>query len=154
MFRNTTNMYDIEAPITEIYDQKENNTDDVELIRKLIGDQDSLNILEPFCGTWRILIPLALDGHSIVGIDSARGMLERARYKIKQLSEAVRRNITLTEADVVGEGWPTDFDLVILGGNCFYELATPEEQERCIIKAANSLKPGGHVYIDNDHMEG
>jgi len=147
-------MYDIEPHIAEIYDKEENYIDDVELIRTLIGDQDPLRILEPFCGTGRIFIPLALDGHQIVGLDQAKGMLDHARRKIRQLPDEVQRRITLVEADVTSEEWPQGFDLVILGGNCFYELATPEEQERCIIQATASLKPGGYVYIDNDHMEG
>jgi SAM-dependent methyltransferase len=151
---NTINMYDIEPHIAEIYDNQENYSDDVELIRNLIGDRVALNILEPFCGTGRIFIPLALDGHNITGLDQARGMLERAHSKINKLPEDVRSRITLIEADVTSGDWPENFDLVILGGNCLYELATPEEQEKCIISAANSLKSGGYVYVDNDHMEG
>jgi len=151
---NTTNMYDIEPHIAEVYDNQENYIDDVELIRNLIGDRVALNILEPFCGTGRIFIPLALDGHSIVGLDQAKGMLERARSKISRLPEEVQGRITLIEADVTSEEWPKNFDLVILGGNCLYELAAPEEQEKCITSAAASLKSGGYVYVDNNHMEG
>lgn len=147
-------MYDIEPHIAEIYDQTETYTDDVELIRNLIGERGPLRILEPFCGTGRILIPLALDGHDLVGLDQAKGMLDRARAKIRQLPEGVQRRITLTEADVTSEEWPQGFDLIVLGGNCFYELAMPQEQERCIISTAASLNSGGHVYVDNDHMEG
>jgi hypothetical protein len=33
-------------------------------------------------------------------------------------------------------------------------LATSKEQERCIAFAAKSLKSGGYVYVDNNHMEG
>ena len=153
MSHNTTNMYDIEPHIAEIYDNQENYTDDVELIRSLIGDRVPLNILEPFYGTGRISIPLALDGHIITGIDQARGMLERARSKINRLSAEVQSRIKLVEADITSDKWPENYDLVILGGNCFYELATPEEQEKCIISAAASLKSDGYVYVDNDHME-
>ncbi len=151
---NVTNMYDIEPHIAEIYNQIETYTDDVELVRNLIGERGPLRILEPFCGTGRILIPLALDGHRLVGLDQAQGMLARARAKTRRLPREVQRRITLSEADVTCEEWPQGFDLVILGGNCFYELATPQEQEGCIISAAASLNPGGYVYIDNNHMEG
>jgi SAM-dependent methyltransferase len=147
-------MYDVEPHIAEIYDQTETYTDDVELIRNLVGERGPLRILEPFCGTGRILIPLALDGHDLVGLDRAKGMLDRARAKIRQLPKGVQRRITLTEADVTSEEWLQGFDLIVLGGNCFYELATPQEQERCVISATASLNSGGHVYVDNDHMEG
>jgi len=147
-------MYDVEPHVAEIYDQVERCTDDMVLIRRLVGGRGPLHVLEPFCGTGRILIPLALDGHQLVGPDQARGMLARAREKIRQLPEGVQRRITLSEADVTREAWPQGFDLVVLGGNCFYELATPQEQEGCIVSAAASLDQGGHVYVDNDHMEG
>ena len=58
------------------------------------------------------------------------------------------------KADVIAAEWPRGFDVVILGGNCFYELATPAEQEGCIAAAASALNPGGYLYLDNDHMEG
>jgi len=60
----------------------------------------------------------------------------------------------LITANVLGGDWPTDFDLVILGGNCLYELATAEEQERCVARASHALKRGGYLYLDNNHMEG
>lgn len=154
MSDNTTNMYDIDPHIAEIYDQSETYTDDVEFIRTLISGRGQLRILEPFCGTGRILIPLGLDGHDLVGLDQAQGMLDRARTKINWLPEEAQRRITLAQADVTSEDRPRGFDLVIFGGNCFYELATLEEQERCIISAASSLKAGGYIYLDNDHMEG
>lgn len=146
--------YDVDYRITEIYDQIETQTEDVHLIKELIGDNRSLRILEPFCGNGRILIPLAQDGHGIVGIDKSTPMLDSARDKIRRLPEDIRNNITLIQSDVLTEEWPQDFDLVVLGGNCLYELATADEQEKCIRFAWRSLKPGGYLYLDNDHMEG
>ena len=151
---NNAFMYDVTPYVAEIYDQSETYTDDVELIQTLIQGSERLHILEPFCGTGRILIPLALAGHTIVGLDSAAGMLLRARGKIQNLDTATRSKISLIQANVVEQNWPPNFDLVILGGNCFYELSSPEEQEQCIMHAASALKPGGHLYVDNNHMEG
>jgi hypothetical protein len=54
-------MYDVEPHVAGIYDQSETYTDDVKLIRCLIGERGPWRILEPFCGTGRILIPLAAD---------------------------------------------------------------------------------------------
>jgi len=151
---NDQNMYDLEAHIAEIYDRFETQTEDIEFIRKGIIAGGTLRILEPFCGTGRILIPLALDGQEIIGLDQSQSMLARARMKISQLAPEVQARIQLIEADAVAGDWPVGFDLVILAGNCFYELATAEEQEGTIRNAARVLKPGGRVYVDNDHMEG
>jgi len=145
-------MYDIETYIAEIYDQSENNTEDVLLIKKLIGNK-KINILEPFCGTGRITIPLARDGHRIVGIDSAKGMLDWYRGKLESLSVPSEK-VELIHKDVLVYDWPIGFDLVILGGNCFYELASQQEQEACIEQAYKSLNVGGYIYVDNNHMEG
>ncbi len=151
---NSVSMYDVEAHVAELYDRQESYTDDVELIRTLIAGRGPLRILEPFCGTGRILVPLALDGHTLVGIDRAGVMLARAQAKLKQALRDDQDKVTLVKADVLAVDWPRGFDLVILGGNCLYELATAGEQERCIAEAALSLHPGGCLYLDNDHMEG
>lgn len=151
---NNAFMYDVTPHVAEIYDQSETYADDVKLIQNLIQGSGKLRILEPFCGTGRILMPLALAGHTMVGLDNAAGMLLRAREKIKNLNQDTQKKISLIQADVVDTNWPPNFDLVILGGNCFYELSSPGEQEKCIINAASALKPGGYVYVDNNHMEG
>ncbi|HEY63475.1 MAG TPA: class I SAM-dependent methyltransferase [Caldilineae bacterium] len=147
-------MYDLDAHVAELYDQLITTTEDIALIRRLIGPRKGLRILEPFCGTGRVLIPLALDGHTVVGLDRAQGMLSRAKAEVEALPPEVQERITLFQRDVLREPWPADFDLVILGGNCLYELATPEEQAQVIASAANALRPGGHLFVDNDHMEG
>jgi SAM-dependent methyltransferase len=101
-----------------------------------------------------LLIPLALDGHTVVGLDRAQGMLARARARISALPPEAQERVTCLPVDVLQETWPAGFDLVILGGNCLYELATPEEQIQVIAAAANALRPGGYLFVDNDHMEG
>ena len=154
MNHNSINVYDTDAHVAEIYDQYETKLDDVDLIHKLIRNFGPLKILEPFCGTGRILIPLALEGHTTFGVDRSAGMLSRACQKIQQLPLEAQERINLAQVDVLCEEWPRGFDLVILGCNCFYELATPDEQEKCIMQAFQSLKPGGYLFVDNNHMEG
>ncbi len=145
-------MYDLDPHLADLYDQIETYTDDVDLVRQLIrGPQ---RILEPFCGTGRISLPLACAGHILTGIDQAKSMLDRARLKIALLPVPVQPRITLIQADVLQTPWPQGVDVVILGANCFYELATPDDQRACITRAAEALVPGGYVFIDNGHMEG
>lgn len=154
MSNNDVNWYELDQRIAQWYDFTERGIDDVVQIRRLIGSRRNLRVLEPFCGTGRILIPLAQDGHELVGIDKSKVFMDRARRKAMALSQEVCSRVSLIEADVTEYTWPQDFDLVILGGNCFYELSTPEEQEGCIASAACALKPGGYLYYDSDHMEG
>ena len=151
---NHINAYDTDLHVAEIYDQYETELGDADFLRRLIGTSGPLKILEPFCGTGRILIPLALEGHMVHGMDQSGGMLDRARQNIRYLPHEVQASIHLARVDVLSNEWQHDFDLVILGCNCFYELAIADEQEKCIVQAFQSLKPGGHLFLDNDHMEG
>ena len=154
MSLNPTNPYDIDPHIAELYDLIQPGLDDVRFILRLLGGQSGLSVLEPFCGTGRVILPLVAEGHSVTGLDQSAAMLGRARHKAAALPPEVQARITLLQMDVTAAPWPAGFDLVVLGGNGLYELATPDEQELCINAAARALKPGGHLYIDFDHMEG
>ena len=147
-------LYDMDAHVVEIYEQVMTTTADLSLIRRCIGARRGLRILEPFCGAGRLLLPLARDGHTMMGMDNAPAMLDRATAKVAALPEAVQARITLSQADVLEATWPTGFDVALMGGNCLYELATPEEQVQVIAAAAKALRPGGYLFVDNDHMEG
>ncbi len=154
MPENRFSAYQAGAQIAELYDHVEDHADDLALIRTLIDQRRHLRIVEPFCGTGRILLPLAEDGHTVMGLDRAKHMLARARAKLDMLPAQAQTRVTLHALDVIDHPWPKGFDLVILGGNCLYELATPQEQALCIERAAEALDPGGLLYVDNDHMEG
>jgi len=154
MSGNRYNPYDIEAHVAEVYDQVETQSDDISFLRGLIGSGPRLRILEPFSGTGRILIPLACDGHRLTGMDQSGRMLDRARAKIAALPGEVRGRIALLEQDATAAGWPAGFDLVVLAGNCLYELAEAGEQQQVIAFAAAALNPDGYLFLDNDHMEG
>ena len=147
-------VYELEPHVAELYDRSQNFSDDVELIRTLLDGRQKLHVLEPFCGTGRILIPLARHGHEVVGMDCARAMLDGARAKCRELPAGSSGSVNLIQADATSGGWPRGFDLLVLGGNCLYELATAGEQEACILAASLALESGGYLYLDNDHMEG
>jgi SAM-dependent methyltransferase len=118
-----TNPYNIDAHIAEIYDQQENYSDDVHLLLDLIGARGPLKILEPFCGTGRILIPLVRAGQFLTGLDQSGVLLNRFKEKLYNMGKTA----TLIEGDAAGRSWPDGFDLIVQGGNCFYELATLDE---------------------------
>lgn len=140
--------------LAELYDQSETYTDDVELLRRLIGDSGPLNILECFSGTGRILIPLAQDGHRITGIEIAPAMNARAAAKVAKLGDDVRSRVNLKVQDVLDGGWGFGYDLVIMGANAFYELPSARIQEQCIRFAREALVPGGRLFLDNDDYKG
>lgn len=142
--------YSADSHIAEIYDLTETQTDDVRLIRRLLGTRTGLAIFEPFCGTGRIAIPLARDGHRLTALDESEGMLSRLRQKLEIEPESVRDRLRIMTSPAFATQWPEQQDIVILGGNCFYELSSSDEQRALIYRAASALCQGGYVYIDND----
>jgi SAM-dependent methyltransferase len=122
---NRAEMYDaVGQYIAEIYDQAETWRDDVALIQSLIGNRRA-TILEPFCGHGRILIPLAEAGYEIMGLDLSDQLLRSLDERLRCLPSDVQTRASFRKADVIADEWPTGFDVVILGANCLYELATP-----------------------------
>ena len=140
--------------LAELYDRSENYTDDLELIRRLIAELGTLNILEPFSGTGRLLIPLVKDGHTSTGIEISCCMNARAAVQVAFLPDDVAARVRLRVEDIFRAKWGKGYDLVLLACNCFYELPSAELQEECIRKASQALKKGGHVYVDNNNYMG
>lgn len=140
--------------LAELYDLSETYTDDIGLLRSLIGDTGPLNILECFSGTGRILVPLLLDGHAVTGIEISEAMQARAREKVIETGERARSRARLLVQDVLDGNWGAGYDLVVFGANAFYELPSAQSQEKCIRLAAEALKPNGLVFIDNDDYKG
>jgi len=108
-------LYDLDAHVAELYDQIMTEAEDIVLIQGLIGSRKRLRILEPFCGTGRMLIPLALNGHHVVGMDRAQGMLARAQTRVRALPAEAQERVTLLPTDVLREEWPLGFDLTWRG---------------------------------------
>jgi len=142
--------YSTALHIAEAYDQIETQTEDVALISRLIGPRHDLSIFEPFCGTGRITIPLARKGHHLVALDESEGMLGRLRHKLEHEPRVVRDRIRIIASPVFAVGWPAQQDVVLLGGNCFHEVNSSDEQRALIYRARSALRRGAHVYIDND----
>ncbi len=144
----------MEKHIPEIYDREETTIEDVELILELLEKHHCKNVLEPFCGTGRILLPIAARGVKITGMDGAKVMLNRLQNKLKEESEAVKNNVSVIHSELMGYTWPSGFDAVILGGNFFFEFGSLEEQQKILTKAYQSVKPGGYIFISSDTIEG
>src|SRR3954469_20597150 len=73
-------------------------------------------ILELACGTGRLTIPLARDGHEVVGLDASRAMLRTTQAK----AEAEDLGVTVVQGDMrafdLGAALPADRPLLQLTG--------------------------------------
>ena len=132
-----------------VYEQYENQTDDVEFILQLLQEHapGAQNILEAACGGGRIAVPLAEAGHRVTGFDSDEHMLLRCGRRAKGLG-----NLHIYAADMMGDDWGAGYDVVVLGGNILINIETDKDYKQAqidmITKAAAALRTGGHLLMD------
>ncbi len=130
----------------DLYELEETETEDVLLLLSLLGSKP-LKVLEPACGSGRIIVPLAKAGHQVHGFDLDVTML----LKIPDLAKGLT-NATYASMDAFTGDWGSDYDAVVLGGNLMIniesDLPYQKAQQLLIQKAADCLKPGGHLFMD------
>jgi SAM-dependent methyltransferase len=105
-------------------------------------------VLELGCGTGRILLPIARAGHTIVGLDSSKQMLERARANLAQESPEVQRRVTLQQRDMHAFDLGTTFSTIIAPFRVFSHLTTIDAQLRFLASVARHLAAGGRFIFD------
>ena len=151
------------AAIARLYDLDLSvDPGDVELFQAL-ARRTGGPIVELAVGSGRIAVPLAEDGHDVVGVDLDPAMLERARRFARsrgvmpapgtQPSQAEGR-LTLVEADLLTAATNTairaagPYQLAILALNSILILNTPEGQRAALRSIAGLLAPGGLAVVD------
>src|SRR5256885_10470694 len=100
-------------------------------------------ILELGCGTGRITVPIAQDGHHIVGLDRSAAMLERAERRARRANVEVR----WAEGDMRAFSFNEAFALIFVAFNSFLMLS-PDGRWACLARAREHLAPRGRVAID------
>lgn len=135
-----------------VYEQCENQTNDVNFLLRVTHEQlggELQNVLEVGCGGGRILVPIAQAGHTTTGFDRDEQMLLRCYKRMTELP-----NSHCYRADAITSDWGGEFDIVVLAANLLLNIESSTDYAECqrllITKAAASLRPGGHLYLDFD----
>lgn len=108
-------------------------------------------ILELACGTGRLCVPLAEEGHEVTGIDIDPDMLARARRRWADAQKSDGGTIgtlELVEADLLEADLGGRFALVFLALNSLLLLADEQRQRAALAAAARHLAPGGRAIVD------
>lgn len=136
-------MFLARGPAVELYDLLH---EDVPAIR---GDVDFYRrqarrtggpVLELACGTGRVAIPLARDGHDVVGLDLSPHMLSIARAK--------PGDVTWVRGDMERFDLRRKFRLILIPFRSFQRLLTPESQRRCLACVRRHLAPRGRLIVN------
>ncbi|MCX6728774.1 MAG: methyltransferase domain-containing protein [Candidatus Saccharibacteria bacterium] len=133
------------------------------MINLAVGDQKSLRILDPFCGTGVIMQEAALMGYSIYGTDLSEKMVRYCRDNLNWLADShhVKFDWYLHEGDAVKTKWQQPIDAIVSEvylGQPFSAPPSPtkleEVKQNCnhiisefLKNLAGQIKPGTLVCI-------
>jgi SAM-dependent methyltransferase len=146
--------YEDDSLSTEIYDARATSIiagspmeNDVEFYRRLareIGDP----VLDVGCGTGRVAIALAEDGHDVVGVDLSAPMLRLAEARRSTLPDAVAGRLSFAQADLATLALGRDFPLIVTPSRVFQFMLTTEAQRSALDALRAHLRPGGRLVLD------
>jgi SAM-dependent methyltransferase len=119
--------------------------EDLDFYMKIAEDVKG-NVLEVGCGTGRILIGLASQGISMVGIDYSPRMVKICKERAKELTQGVPTTILVDDMRTMK--LDQKFPLIILPFHAFLQLRTQEEQIKTLINLRDHLEEGGKLVIN------
>jgi SAM-dependent methyltransferase len=106
------------------------------------------NVLELGCGSGRVTVPLARDGHRVIALDQSPAMLDALEARRQRLPPSVRERIEPTSGDLRRFALRRRFPLVIAAFNVLEHLYTRVELEACLRCVRAHLAPGGLFAFD------
>ncbi len=105
-------------------------------------------VLEAFCGTGRVAIPLARFGHEVTGLDLSPLLLEQLEDNLARVPEA-RARLRIVTGDVRSFDGGGAFALVIVAFNSLTCIPDFDGQRAALGALARALAPGGRLVIDS-----
>ncbi len=120
--------------VASIYDLVYDRTDDIPFYLECCKETGG-PILELCSGTGRLTIPIAREGHEVIGLDLSRNMLKICRLKLRREKSEVRRNITLAKGDMRNFFLDKKFKIALIPFTSFLHNTTTEDEVstlRCV----------------------
>jgi adenosylmethionine-8-amino-7-oxononanoate aminotransferase/SAM-dependent methyltransferase len=103
-------------------------------------------VLDVGCGTGRLLVHLAQQGHTVVGIDNSADMLKIAAGHVAGLPDDARARVKLFEGDATDFDLGEKFSLVLVSAFTF--LTTAEARLEFFRSARNHITDDGCLAFD------
>ncbi|MCR0983580.1 class I SAM-dependent DNA methyltransferase [Roseomonas populi] len=101
-------------------------------------------VLEMACGTGRLTLPIAADGHEVTGLDASRAMLAAAARKAAERRLPAR----FVLGDIRDFDLAQRFGMVIISCNSLAHLTEPEDLRACLAAVRRHLAPAGLLAFD------
>ncbi|WP_433747584.1 class I SAM-dependent methyltransferase [Falsibacillus pallidus] len=137
MENSITNSEEYDNPV--LYDKEnESYRQDIPFLMKWASKIDG-PIIDLACGTGRATIPLASNGHQLIGVDIHSAMLSEAKKK----SERLQLPIKWVEQDCTKLDLNTKSHLIFTVGNSFQHFLTNEDQDGLLFSVNRHLEMGG-----------
>ena len=114
------------------------------------GGDEMLHILEPACGSGRLLADLGLRGHHVAGVDLSQGMLGFARKRLKQCKVKARLQQAPMQAFDLPAKVAPGYDLAHILVSSFKYLQTEGDAAACLSCICDHLRVGG-VFVLGVH---
>ena len=127
-----------------IYDGLNTFLSDLQFYKKWLPKNKEAKILELCCGTGRLTVPIAKDGHNICGVDYTSSMLEQAKVKASEAG----LEINFIEADIRSLNLQEKFDFIFIPFNSIHHLYKNEDLFKAFNGVKNHLKKGGLFLLD------
>jgi SAM-dependent methyltransferase len=115
---------------------------------RLLAERVRGPVLEPGCGTGRVVLPIAIAGFQVSGFDSSEAMLRRARRRRASMPADVRLRVDYSRQEMTSFAYPRRFRAAILAFSTLNLLVSEEDRRACLDRLARHLEPGGLLLAD------
>lgn len=123
---------------------------DVDFYRGALKGADS--VLDCMCGTGRVAIALARDGHRVDGIDSSPAMLRKARQKAQREDHAVRRRLHWHLGDLARADLGKEHDAALVALNSYGLILSKDRRIAALRRIRTALRPRGGMWLAMDSV--
>ncbi|WP_417744214.1 class I SAM-dependent methyltransferase [Rosistilla oblonga] len=128
-------------------DETDDEADFIEAAWAKFGDGPLKHLLEPGCGSGRLVVELARRGYDVTGFDLSEPALRYTRSRLRRID----RTAEVLNADMIDFSLPRKFDMAYCTMNTFRHLLTENDARSHLQMVADHLRPGG-LYLLGFHL--
>lgn len=145
--RQPRGFYEADSLHTEVYDALAASLlassplgSDVDFYRSLAAETGG-PILDVGCGTGRVTMALAAEGHEVVGVDVSAPMLRLAERRREALPADVAARLSFHHADMAALDLGREFALILTPGRVFQFALTTDAQRQALASLLPPARP-------------